>query len=67
MDATAMPEVPRKKGFALMSPDRLRAVSRSGGKRAQALGRAHSFSAQEAREAGRKGGLASAAVRAAKR
>lgn len=50
-----------------MAPDRLRAVSRQGGKRAQAVGRAHSFTQQEAREAGRKGGLASAAARAAKR
>jgi general stress protein YciG len=63
-----MSEAPAKarRGFALMTPERLRAVSARGGKRAQALGRAHQFTAEEAREVGRKGGLASAARRAAK-
>lgn len=60
-------EIRKRRGFALMTPDRLKVVSRAGGKRAQAIGRGHQFSAEEAREAGRKGGLASAARRAEKR
>jgi general stress protein YciG len=48
---------PRKpQGFAAISPERQREIASKGGKAAQALGRAHRFTAETAREAGRKGG-----------
>ena len=46
------------RGFADMDPERLRAVARLGGRAAHRSGAAHRFDAQEAREAGRKGGIA---------
>lgn len=46
------------RGFAGMSEERQRAVASQGGKAAHASGRAHIFDAEEAREAGRKGGAA---------
>lgn len=51
------------RGFQRMSAEQLREISRKGGKAAHAKGRAHQFTSEEARAAGRKGGLASAAVR----
>ena len=45
-----------RRGFALMSPDRQREIARKGGKAAHEKGTAHEFTADEAREAGRKGG-----------
>lgn len=51
---------PRKpthpRGFAAMDPERQREVSRAGGRAAHEGGRAHRFSVEEARAAGRKGG-----------
>ncbi len=47
-----------RRGFASMSPAKQRAIASMGGKAAQALGKAHKFTSEEAREAGRKGGLA---------
>lgn len=44
------------RGFASMDPGRQREIASKGGKAAHASGRAHEFSADEAREAGRKGG-----------
>jgi uncharacterized protein len=46
------------KGFASISPERLRELARKGGKSAQARGTAHRFTPEEARIAGRTGGLA---------
>jgi general stress protein YciG len=43
------------RGFALVDKERLAEISREAGKKAHQLGKAHSFSAEEAREAGRKG------------
>ena len=43
-------------GFALLTPERHRAVSAEGGRVSHALGKAHRFTAEEARRAGRKGG-----------
>ena len=48
----------KARGFAAMSAERQREIARRGGKAAHARGTAHEFSCDEAREAGRKGGLA---------
>ena len=50
------------KGFASMDPERRREICRQGGLKAQATGRAHRVTAEEAREAGKKGGQAVAAI-----
>jgi uncharacterized protein len=47
-----------KRGFASMDSDMLREIASKGGKAAHAQGRAHQFTAEEARKAGAKGGLA---------
>jgi general stress protein YciG len=47
-----------KRGFASMDLSKQREIARKGGQAAHAQGRAHEFSAEEAREAGRKGGTA---------
>lgn len=47
------------RGFALMSPARRREVASKGGKAAHQKGTAHEWTSEEAREAGRKGGMAS--------
>ena len=47
----------RQKGFAMMDPDKRRAVARKGGQVAHELGRAHEFTHEEAQEAGKKGGF----------
>lgn len=52
-----------KRGFGSMDKDKLRQLSIKAGRRAHDLGRAHVWTAEEAREAGRK----SAARRAAQR
>lgn len=55
------PPVPPKKqhrGFAAMSPETRQRISSLGGKAAHAKGTAYEFSSEEARVAGRKGGLA---------
>jgi len=49
---------PKRRGFANMTPERLREVARRGGQAAHRAGTAHEFTAEQAREAGRKGGLA---------
>lgn len=56
--------VARKRGFAAMAPELVRAISRKGGVAAHAAGTAHEFTSEEARVAGRKGGLAWQAKRA---
>jgi general stress protein YciG len=52
-----------KRGFATMRPARLRELARRGGVAAHQSGTAHEFTVDEARKAGRKGGLAAAAAR----
>ena len=47
-----------RRGFAVMDADRVREIARLGGKAAHDAGTAHEFTADEARSAGRKGGLA---------
>jgi len=46
------------RGFAAMDQKKQREIARRGGLAAQALGTAHRFSPEEARQAGRKGGEA---------
>jgi general stress protein YciG len=46
------------RGFAALDPAKRSAISSLGGRAAHALGTAHRFSSDEARVAGRKGGLA---------
>jgi general stress protein YciG len=58
-------EVPKSgRGFASMDPEQHRQIASSGGKAAHAKGTAHEFTADEAREAGIKGGRAVSADRA---
>lgn len=49
---------PRKRGFAAMDPEKVRAIASKGGKAAHVSGTAHQFTSDEAREAGKKGGTA---------
>jgi uncharacterized protein len=46
-----------KKGFASMNEEKQREIASKGGKAAHAKGTAHEFNSEEAREAGKKGGL----------
>ena len=48
----------RSRGFASMDEAKQREIASKGGKAAHAKGTAHRFTPDEAREAGRKGGLA---------
>ena len=59
-------EIANKKmrGFAALTPERRSEISRKGGIIAHLKGSAHEWDSTAAREAGRKGGLASRAVRA---
>lgn len=61
IDSAIKPKKPR--GFAAMSKEAVAAIASKGGKAAHAQGTAHEFNADEAREAGRKGGRASHAKR----
>ncbi len=47
-----------KRGFASMDQEKQREIASKGGKAAHESGRAHEFTPEEAREAGRKGGKA---------
>lgn len=47
-------DTPRKRGFALLDPDKMRQVAALGGRTAHAAGRAHQFSREEARAAARR-------------
>jgi uncharacterized protein len=48
----------KPRGFAAMDPEKVRAIASKGGKAAQMSGKAHQFSTEEAKEAGKKGGAA---------
>lgn len=50
----------KRRGFASLSPERQREIASAGGRAAHEQGTAHQFTSEEAREAGRKGGLARA-------
>ena len=45
-----------RRGFAAMDPERQRQIASEGGRAAHKQGVAHEWSAEEARQAGRKGG-----------
>lgn len=56
------PSAPRPKlrrGFASMSPEKQREIASKGGRAAHLKGTAHEWTADEARNAGRKGGMIS--------
>lgn len=53
-----------KQGFGSMDPDKQRRIASNGGRIAHERGRAHVWTPEEARVAGRKGGLAVSADRA---
>ena len=55
---------PKRRGFAAMDRERQRAIASEGGRAAHQKGTAHEFSPEEAREAGRKGGMAVSGNRA---
>lgn len=46
------------RGFASMDPEKQRRIASKGGKAAHKSGKAHEWTVDEAREAGRKGGSA---------
>lgn len=48
-----------RRGFAAMNPERQREIAAAGGRAAHQAGTAHTFTSEEARRAGRKGGQAS--------
>lgn len=52
-----------RRGFASMSAAKQREIASKGGKAAHAKGTAHEWNSDEARAAGRKGGLVSGARR----
>ena len=54
------------RGFALLSKDQLSELAAKGGRKAHALNRAHKFSSEEAKAAGKLGAAARAANRKAK-
>ena len=62
--STTSPEKPRKlRGFAAMDPQLVSELAKRGGKAAHRAGTAHQFTSDEARLAGRKGGMATHAKR----
>jgi uncharacterized protein len=46
----------KKQGFASLTPERRAEIARIGGRTAHEQGRAHEFTPEQARDAGRKGG-----------
>jgi general stress protein YciG len=60
---TSEPKVRRPRGFAAIDRKLLAEIASKGGKAAHSAGTAHEFTSAEAREAGRKGGLATHARR----
>jgi uncharacterized protein len=57
--APSIDPIKKKRGFAVMDPTQVRELARRGGVAAHRAGTAHEFSHEEARIAGRKGGIAS--------
>ena len=63
-EPTPVAEKPRKsRGFAAMDPKLVSELAKRGGKAAHRAGTAHQFTSDEARIAGRKGGMATHAKR----
>jgi general stress protein YciG len=57
--AAVMPRRKERRGFASMSSDKQREIASKGGRAAHQKGTAHRWTSDEARAAGRKGGLIS--------
>jgi uncharacterized protein len=55
---SSTPRVRKPRGFAAMDPKKVSEIAKKGGRAAHEAGTAHRFTSTEAREAGRKGGLA---------
>jgi len=55
---TLMAKQKQSRGFASMDPEKQREIARLGGKAGHRLGRAHTWTSEEARKAGQKGGAA---------
>jgi hypothetical protein len=53
-DALIPPPTRAKRGFAVLSPEKKREIASMGGKAAHEHGRAHRFTSEEARAAGKK-------------
>jgi uncharacterized protein len=58
-------KTPKPRGFAAMDPGLVSEIARKGGRSAHALGTAHKWTTEQAREAGKKGGRAVHAKRKA--
>ncbi len=56
--ATDQPKPRKPRGFAAMDRNKVSEIASKGGKAAHAAGTAHQFTSDEARNAGRKGGVA---------
>lgn len=65
-DEQQQPAAPKPRGFAAIDPETRRAISAKGGAAAHAAGTAHRFTTEEAKAAGKKGGLAKHARRGPK-
>lgn len=50
------PPLKRRRGFGHLAPEKRRQIARMGGRQAHQNGTAHTFTPEEARAAGRKGG-----------
>jgi general stress protein YciG len=57
--ASGVESTKKKRGFAVMDRTQVREIARRGGLAAHRAGTAHEFTSEEARVAGRKGGIAS--------
>lgn len=57
----------KPRGFAALPSEVVSAIASKGGKRAHELKTAHEFTSEEARAAGKKGAIASAAAKRAKK
>jgi general stress protein YciG len=63
--SSAEAPAPKKlRGFAAMTPEQRAAICSKGGKAAHAQGKAHTFTSDEAKAAGKKGGATVASDRA---
>jgi hypothetical protein len=60
---TQRKEKMKKRGFATLDKARLVEIARKGGQMAHEKGKAHQWTTEEAREAGKKGGIASGLAR----
>jgi len=57
--SAAAPRKKQRRGFAAMDPSKQKEIASKGGKASHAHGTGHEWNASSARDAGRKGGLAS--------